>query len=283
MGSIISDSDTNALRTNCKPTNRSGYQCSLTTGPGEILAIRQTIQQDSNGLPILENFSLEGGGKVIDENGTWLIDVPMNMDYYVTNEFGEQVLSNDPEVGIPTKAKYRFKVKWSQSPSLSELTKRAHFLVPTIREYTSYPVESYAFSVDWADYGDSQMIQDAINCDDKFYLMQYNKVYTVSEFIFNHRGGSGSERYVGIKNILEESCETENNKFPTNDGNFRFDILYIIFMFFSIILTPVFFALILIMHILYFVVWLLRIIVIPGLIVWCAISIVNYIDRKSVV
>jgi hypothetical protein len=276
MGSIISDSDTNALRTNCKPTNRSGYQCSLTTGPGEILAIRQTIQQDSNGLPILENFSLEGGGKVIDENGTWLVDVPMNMDYYVTNEFGEQVISNDPEVGIPTKAKYRFKVKWAQSPSLSDLTKRAYFLVPNIREYTSYPTESYAFSVDWADYGDSQMIQEAINCDDKFYMMQYNKVYTVSEFIDNFKKGSGAEKYIGIKNILEESCETENNKFPTNDGNFRFDILYIIFMFFSIILTPVFFALILLLHILYFVVWLLRIIVLPGLIVWCLASIVNY-------
>jgi len=277
MGSIISDSDTNALKSNCKPTNRSGYQCSLTTGPGEILAIRQTIQQDSNGLPILENFSLEGGGKVIDENGAWLIDVPMNMDYYVTNEFGEQVLSNDPEVGIPTKAKYRFKVKWAQSPSLSELTKRAHYLVPNIREYSSNQIESYAFSVDWNDYGNTQMIQDAINCDDKFYIMQYNKVYTVSEFIHNHKKGSGTERYVGIKNILDESCETENNRFPTNDGNFRFDIIYIIFMFFSIILTPVFFALILIMHILYFVVWLLRTIVIPGLIVWCAISIVNYI------
>ena len=277
MGSIISDSDSNAVRSNCKPTNRSGHLCSLTTGPGEILAIRQTIQQDSSGLPILENFSLEGGGKVIDENGAWLIDVPMNMDYYVTNEFGEQVLSNDPEVGIPTKAKYRFKVKWAQSPSVSEGTKRAYYLVPNIREYSEpYREESYAFSVDWADYGNSQMIQDAINCDDKFYLMQYNKVYTVSEFIDNHKKGSGAEKYIGIKNILEESCESSNNRFPTNDGNFRFDILYIIFMFFSIILTPVFFAIILIMHILYFVVWLLRLIVIPGLIIWCAISIINY-------
>jgi hypothetical protein len=276
MGSIISDSNTNAVKSNCKPTNRSGYLCNLIAGPGEILAIRQTILQDSNGLPILENFSLESGGKVIDENGAWLIDVPMNMDYYTTNEFGEQVISNDPEVGIPTKAKYRFKVKWAQSPSLSEVTKRAHYLVPNIREYSTFPIESYAFSVDWADYGDQQMIQDAINCEDKFYMMQYNKVYTVSEFIDNHRGGSGTERYIGIKNILDESCESENNRFPTNDGNFRFDIIYIIFMFFSIILTPVFFALILVMHILYFVVWLLRLIVIPGLIVWCAASIINY-------
>jgi len=276
MGSIISDSDTNALRTNCKPTNKSGHLCSLTTGPGEILSIRQTIQQDSMGFPILENFSLEMGGKVIDENGTWLIDVPMNLDYYVTNEFGEHILSNDPEKGIPTKGKYRFKVKWSQSPSLSDVTKRAYYLVPNIREYSGKKDESYAFSVDWTDYGDTQMIQDAINCEDKFYMMQYNKVYTVSEFIDNFKNGSGTEKYIGIKNILEESCESVNNRFPTNDGNFRFDILYIIFMFFSIILTPVFFGLILVMHILYFVVWLLRVIVLPGLIVWCAANIVNY-------
>jgi hypothetical protein len=278
MGSIISDSGTNALKSRCKPTNKSGYLCSLVAGPGEILAIRQTIQQDSNGLPILENFSLESGGKVIDENGAWLIDVPMNMDYYTTNEFGELVLSNDPEIGIPTKAKYRFKIKWNQSPSITELNKRANYLVPNIREYNSGDSDySYAFSLNWADYGDPQMIQDAINCEDKFYLMQYNKVYTVSGFIHNHREGRGSERYIGIKNILEESCESENYKFPTNDGNFRFDILYVIFMFFSIILTPVFFALILLLHILYFTVWISRILLIPALMAFTFAAIVNQV------
>ena len=278
MGSIISDSGTNALKSRCKPTNKSGHLCSLVAGPGEILAIRQTIQQDSNGFPILENFSLESGGKVIDENGAWLIDVPMNMDYYTTNEFGELVLSNDPEIGIPTKAKYRFKIKWNQSPSITELNKRANYLVPNIREYVSRNQdESYAFSLDWTDYGDPQMIQDAINCEDKFYLMQYNKVYTVSGFIHNHRGSGGTERYIGIKNILEESCETENYKFPTNDGNFRFDILYIIFMFFSIILTPVFFALILLLHILYFTIWISRILLIPALMAFTFAAIVNQV------
>ena len=273
MGSIISGPNSSAVSSGCRPPNKLGHLCDLTTGPGEILAIRQTIQQDSNGRPILENFSLEGGGKVIDENGTWLIDVPMNLDYYITNEFGEQVLSNDPEKGIPTRGKYRFKVKWSQSPSLSETTRRAYFLVPNIKEYDTNPEsieKSYAFSVDWNDYGTVDtitnlldinggiMVQSAIDCDDKFYVMQYNKVYTVSQYISGFRSGTGIERYIGIKNILDETCSGLNYRFPTNDGNFRFDILYIIFMFFSIILTPVFFALILVMHILYFVIWLLR-------------------------
>ena len=279
MGSIISGPNSSALSTGCRPTSTSGHLCNLTVGPGDILSIRQTIKQDSSGRPILENFSLEGGGKVIDENGTWLIDVPMNLDYYVTNEFGEQVLSNDPEVGIPTKAKYRFKVKWSQSPSLSETTRRGYFLVPNIKEYKNNNLQkSYAFSTDWNDYAftgttvgnadnilSQQIVKEAIDCDDRFYLMQYNKVYTVSQFISGRKQGNGIERYIGIKNILDDTCSGLNNRFPTNDGNFRFDILYIIFMFFSIILTPVFFALILILHILYFVVWVLRTIFLPVL------------------
>jgi hypothetical protein len=282
MGSIISGPNSSALSTGCRPTSNSGHLCNLTVGSGDILAIRQTIFQDSNGLPILENFALESGGKVIDENGTWMIDVPMNLDYYTTNEFGEQVLSNDPEVGIPTKGKYRFKVKWAQSPSLSETTRRGYFLIPNIKEYPSPNLdESYAFSIDWNDYaftgttaGNSdnilsqKIIKEAIDCEDKFYLMQYNKVYTVSQFISGRKQGNGIERYIGVKNILDETCSGLNNRFPTNDGNFRFDILYIIFMFFSIILTPIFFAIILIMHILYFVVWILRTVLLPALAIY---------------
>jgi hypothetical protein len=283
MGSIISGPNSAAVSTGCRPTNKSGHLCDLTTGPGDILAIRQTIFQDSDGRPILENFSLENGGKVIDENGTWLIDVPMNLDYYVTNEFGEQVLSNDPEKGIPTKGKYRFKVKWSQSPSLSETTRRAYFLIPNIKEnrIPNHTEESYAFSVDWYDYaysGDSsfnQIIQEAIDCEDRFYMMQYNKVYTVSQFINGIRKGRGFERYIGIKNILDETCVGLNNRFPTNDGNFRFDIIYIIFMFFSIILTPVFFVLILVMHILYFLIYLIREYLIWIFIGWAAYQAIN--------
>jgi len=286
MGSIISGPNSSAISTSCRPTSNSGHLCNLTVGPGDILAIRQTILQDSNGRPILENFSLENGGKVIDENGTWLIDVPMNLDYYVTNEFGEQVLSNDPEVGIPTKGKYRFKIKWAQSPSLGDSVKRGYFLVPNIKEYNgSNQQQSYAFSVDWNDYAYTgstsdnvtaqKIVQEAINCEDKFYLMQYNKVYTVSQFISGRREGTGIERYIGIKNILDETCIGLNNRFPTNDGNFRFDILYIIFMFFSIILTPVFFALILVMHILYFVIWLVREFVIYIFIGWAVYQAAN--------
>ena len=295
MGSIISSPDDSPVRRNCKPKGKQGYQCNLITNSGDILAIRQTIFQDSDGRPILESVDLgSSGGLVIDENGTWLIDVPMNMDYVTTNEFGEKVISNDPKIGIPTTGKYRFKVKWGQTSTLNDAVRRGYFLVPNIKEYGWNSggtdvvnnidfANSYAFSLDWGEYGDVTtstglaMIQEAIDCEDRFYPMVYNKVYTVSQFIDEQRHGSGVQRYVGVKNILDSECESTNNKFPTNDGNLRFDILYILFSFLSIILTPIFFALIILLHLLYFTIWILRVALIPLLIAWAIAKIVNYI------
>ena len=74
-------------------------------------------------------------GKVIDGDGTFLFNVPMNLDYIYTNEFGEQVLSDDPSKGIPTKGRYRFKFKWQNQQGLQNNFMRADFLVPNIKEY----------------------------------------------------------------------------------------------------------------------------------------------------
>ena len=292
MGSIISTSDEDYVKKNGKPSLKSGYLCNLIAGPGEILAIRQTIFQDSSGKPILESIDLEQGGQVIDGDGTWLLDVPMNLDYVTTNEFGERVLSSDPKIGIPTKAKYRFKVKWNQSPSLSEPTKRGYFLVPNIREhgwdnnntkplnvYNPLPesnyqraVKSYSFSLDWNDYGNQltstgqidtigqQMIQDAIDCKDTFYMMQYNKVYTVSQMIDQYRKGFLPERFTGIKDILNTECNGDINKFPTNDTVFRFDLIYILFYLFLHIIKPILIVMVPVVHILAFTIFLLGIV-----------------------
>ena len=135
MGSIISTTNDDALKVGCKPKNNTGNLCELVAGPGEIQAIRQTINSDENGLPILEVYQVEQEGKVIDPDGTYVLNVPMNLDYVFTNEFGEQVLSNDPSKGIPTKGKYRFKFKWQNEEGLQNSFQRANFLVPNIKEY----------------------------------------------------------------------------------------------------------------------------------------------------
>ena len=321
MGSIISSNEDHALKLKCKPALKSGSLCSLVTGPGQIQAVRQTIKTDINGRPALEVASFEEGGQVIDDNGAWMFDVPMNLDYVVTNEFGEQVLSNDPKKGIPTKGRYRFKVMWNQPTDLGARIKRANFLVPNIKEYgwtsaggtdplTGQPVASdgkfgnldnpcdyfstlpttanaraakasYAFSLDWDDYGETDnlgnvtplgqsMILEAINCQDRFFEMQYNKVYTVSQLISEYRKGDSNNRIIAIKNILDDTCESTNNKFPSNDGMYRIDIIFILFQVLMIIAYVILFIVIFIFHL---YMWVLCKIILPIMRVlrdfWC--------------
>jgi hypothetical protein len=135
MGSLISTTNDDALKTTCKPKNNTGNLCELIAGPGQILAIRQTIFPDEQNLPVLEEYKFEENGKVIDGDGSFLVNVPMNLDYVITNEFGEQVISNDPKKGIPTKGKYRFKFKWENQEGLQNEFLRANYLVPNVKEH----------------------------------------------------------------------------------------------------------------------------------------------------
>ena len=269
MGSIISDVDTSILNSGCKVNKKMGNQCSMITGPGQIKAIRQTIDVDGQGRPLLENFVLTDGGRIIDEDGVWVTNIPMNLDYVTTNEFGEQVLSTDVNIGIPTKARYRFKVKWNQPPALNNTVRRGYFLVPNIREYgwtnsSSVPLindvyRSYAFTTNWDDYGDvttlfgQQMINDAINCVDKFYEMNYNKVYTVSGHITEYRKGSSKKRYLGIKSITDDKCDSGVVKFPTNDAQYDPNALFTLYSIMMGILLPIILSMVLVLHVLAFI------------------------------
>lgn len=242
------------LSSGCKPKDNLGNLCELTPGPGQILAVRQTIFQDQQGRPVLEEYRLENSGNVIDENGTWMIEVPMNLDYVTTAEDGSRIFSNDPTIGIPTKAKYRFKVKWDQSPTQTEQVKRPYFLIPNVREYgwsasILDPVyqtnnnlvkkdlkSSYYFGLDWTGYTDAsttaisnEKLQNAINCEDTFYEFSYNKVYTVSSLIDQYKRGLNRGRFIGIKEIDNDDCATTVNKFPVNEGFKNFDTIFFLF------------------------------------------------------
>ena len=272
IGSIFTSSDNNRVRKNSRPKDNLGNLCDLQAGPGQILAIRQTINQDDEGNPILEVYDIENSGNVIDGDGTWLVELPMNLDYVVTNEFGEKVLSNDPNIGVPTKSKYRFKIKWQQPATLTEQTRRAYFLVPNIKEYgwveSNYdpniesspaPISqlqkqqlnsSYYFGLSWSGYTDGftgqnkiNRTNEIINCEDTFYEFVYNKVYTVSSLIDEWKKG-GRGRFIGIKEIQSDDCSSTINKFPVNEGFKNFDLIYfIVSILLYIIQLPILFIL----------------------------------------
>jgi hypothetical protein len=252
LGSMFSASDKYRVRKNSKPKDNLGNLCQLEAGPGQILSIRQTMFQDDEGNPILEEYKILGSGNVIDENGTWMIDLPMNLDYIITNEEGEKIISNNPNIGIPTKAKYRFKIKWSQPKDLTSQVRRGYYLVPNVKEYgwslssddpnysTNNNVKrklssSYYFGLDWSGYTDgfigqevSDRLNEVINCEDTFYEFKYNKIYTVSSLIDQYKNG-GRGRFIGIKEIDNDECAATVNKFPVNDAFKNFDLLFFIF------------------------------------------------------
>jgi hypothetical protein len=257
MGSLMSSNEKSAVKTSSISQKQTGELCKMITGPGEIIGITQTIFQDNYGLPVLKRADLPSGGKLIDGDGVWMFDVPMNNDYVYTNEFGEKVLSEDPTKGIPTTGKYRFKIKWQQSTSISEDYKRAYYIVPNIREKgwsLSNPdvdplaitnpssidwqkaQKSYTFSLDWSAYTTSTTynltnpdIAAAVNCEDTFYQFDYNKVYTTASLVDNHKSSRNKEKFLGIKRIDDDTCEDSVNRYPVNDGVFHTTLIWRIF------------------------------------------------------
>jgi hypothetical protein len=250
MGSIFSTSEQYAIKRNSRPKDDFGNLCQLEAGPGQIIAIRQTLQVDLSGNPFLERYDIEKNGNVIDDNGAWLIELPMNLEYLVTNEFGERIISYDPTIGIPTKSKYRFKIKWQQSSNASEQYRRAYYLIPNVREF-GWPNNiqdpnlsgianpqlnsSYYFGLDWSGYTNGLQGQQAvdkldqiINCEDTFYEFEYNRVYTVSALIDQYKDGARG-KFIGVKEIDNNSCEETVNKFPVNEGFRNFDFLFFIY------------------------------------------------------
>lgn len=263
MGSVMTTNDDDFIRPNCKPKNKVGKLCNLTTGIGTILALRQGFDKDNTDRPIIEEYKLEDNGYVIDENGTWLIEIPMNLDYITTNEFGEEIISNDPNIGIPTQGKYRFKIGLVQEDVVNNEVLRADYLVPNIKEHgwmtpNTYdrPSEhvmnkSYAFSLDWDDYYDYEA---AIRCEDTFYNFYYNKVYTIAGNVDRFKFGRGRQKHTGIKEINDDKCVSEHNSYPVNDAQRNGSLLIILFNYFITIIIPMVVQTIIIVHVLA-VVW----------------------------
>ena len=273
MGSSASDDGKNSVNKNCIPRRRQGNLCELVTGPGDIESIRHTIAYTTGGTinapqvtPILQRKDYPGA---LDGDGAFLINVPMNMDYVYTNEFGEQVLSPDPKVGIPTKSKSRFRIKFSQDGSGFRLRKRGEYLLPNIKEYNAIPADagenvvngnitieeaSYSFSTDIENYASKY---DVLATNDYFYTFRYNRVYTPSLYLHKHRDsinilgfipfGNNKHRFVGIKSIKpdpKDACTDIVTEFPANDAyrdtNLMFIIAQLMFIFMQIIFIVLF-------------------------------------------
>ena len=237
IGSVYTDSGDVAVGKGCGPSNRMGEKCSLVTGGAKIEAIRFKNAMDTLNRPILEEYELK---EDVDEEGSFVMNLPMNSEYLYTNEFGENEITNDPNKGVPTSACYRFRITMNNTQSNGSHS-MASYLVPNIREYSNEDEDlSYNFSLNWEDYPTGATNNDVVFSNiqgsfypkDYFFRLTYNKVYTLSSFMGSYfsSNGLGTHTYLGIKEIApkkEDDCESSIVTPPANWGmmNINFAIL----------------------------------------------------------
>jgi hypothetical protein len=196
IGSVITDTDKNSINFSCRPRVKVGLLKEMITGPGRIEMIRK------NEFGETERYDVEGG-ELIDDNGTWAYQVPMNLDYIITDEFGNLQVTDDKSRGLPTRARVRFRIKMNQNGGEGRLRSRASYLVP------NNPKPGFS--------GDYTF--DERTRDDSFIDLYWNKIYTVSNYIsrVQKNNNAGNRNFIGIKNTDDSGS---NLNFPFN----RFDV-----------------------------------------------------------
>jgi hypothetical protein len=243
MGSIYGDQDKQSINKRCRPRKKLGLLCEQVTSTGSVNMIRKTLDDT------IEEFDVEGG-RVIDDDGTWAYQVPMNLDYMVTGEDGTLIPSQDPNKGVPTRARVRFKIGMDETGGEGRLRTRANYLVPN-NPQTEGEVD-YSF--------------DETTKDSSFKNLYWNKIYSVSNYISRFQKDSGNENkkvgnrsITGVKSV--DACAGDKTPFPYN----RVDTE----------INPLFFAICLIIKIVGAVVFLINKIVIP--IINAIINVINFI------
>jgi hypothetical protein len=210
FGSAFTDSKKSTVRKSCGVRKTLGRNCDLSTGVGRVEMLRKVLP-DSNETELIEDEA-----KTIDENGNWSFTVPMNLERVVTDEFGNLVPSEDPGVGIPTKARVRFRITLEENAGKLK-NRTASYLVPNM-------YNRFEFGNDTPDF--------------EFFEMRWKKVYTVTNYIPRYQRATGSDTklHTGIKNIGE--CEN-TAPFPFNRVSvaptFFFGILCLIIRFYALL------------------------------------------------
>ncbi len=263
FGSIFTDSGKMALNKSCNPKNDMGEQGRLVTSEGIIDMIRVTSIDPEKWVnnkevyPLeLEKFSINDG-ELIDEDGVFVISLPMNIGHVITNEFGELEPSPNPNVGLATKGMYRFNMKFAESENGKYRT--ANMLFPNLGvdfggfNYASSDrsIEYVRFSDNITDYnrrisypagtGGSVVAfstpTDELNIQSfrkQFHLFEWKQLYTIAHYLKKYKKGPNRFSFIGIKNT--DVSETLN-PFPFTNMIYDFNIIY-----FMLVLLSEFFA-----------------------------------------
>lgn len=226
MGSIFTDSVKSNLSKVCRTSKDAGKMSEIMSSQGQIEMIRQTIDGK------IENYYVSGS-RLINSDGVWCYQIPMNLDYVITDEYGDIVPSKDPTKGIPTRANMRFRITLDDNGDAFVQNKTGVYLVPNNPKTSSD--EDYQF--------------DSSTKLTSFTNLMWNKVYSVKNYVprtqkitlsnkLGFTSPATSRRFNGIKST---NYHETNNPSPYNniwvDINLRFLLLCIITTTFIKIIT----------------------------------------------
>jgi len=193
MGSIFTDSNKNYIKKNCQIKKFIGDQGQLETGPGEVSILKLNFLPDQNNTSVdlptsIENF----GTREIDENGVYVFTLPLYYDKVITDEFGNLVRSIDQTKGVPTKGRYRFKLKFSDESS--EYKGRKNVATASLIVPSANPDVRFTTEINSVSYKTQQLLQD-------FHLFEWKQVYTTTQYIRKFKpNNSGRFDFIGLKN-----------------------------------------------------------------------------------
>ena len=212
MGSIITDTGSNAIGKNCTSTEKAGKMSELIAGEGSIEMIRKTYDGK------VEEFQVKGN-RVIDGDGVWCYQIPMNLDYIMTDEFGNIAPSDNPEKGIPTRTRVRFRISLDDAPDDNTARKRCRYLVPNNPRLDEerYPQFTKTKEPDY-EFGSRTR-------EESFKDLLWNKVYTVKNYVprLQKNRKVTDRKHTGIKLINHHEA---NNPMPYNNVDIKLGFTY---------------------------------------------------------
>ena len=211
IGSVITDGSNNAITKQCVGDEKAGAMDEMVSGEGTIEMIRKTPEGN------VEEFQIKGN-QLIDGDGTWCYQIPMNLDYVTTDEYGNMVPTEDTSKGIPTRTRVRFRVSLTDTTHGDNSSiKRGKMLVPNNPEmYSSTDTVDYNFG--------------SATLDDEFGTLSFrdlfwNNVYSVKSYIPRVQKGNASKNknFIGIKHTNQMG---NNSPMPYNNIRIQMPLMF---------------------------------------------------------
>lgn len=223
IGSLVADDKSNGFSKRCTPTERSGKMDRLTTGNGTIEMIRKTPDG------YVESINIQGN-TLIDGNGTWCYQIPMNLDYVKTDEYGNLVPAENEMTGIPTRTRVRFRASLADYESDSSNVHLPKVLIPN--NPTLDEMQKLVYD------GNGNEVQQGIDYNFGTYTREesyrdlfWNNVYTVKEYIPRLQNiildGPWVDRNKNFSGFKAVNVNGNNNPIPYNNIRVQLTFLFI--------------------------------------------------------